>query len=179
MWQTKNSHPQISLWAVRPALGRGLVGRRSETASSEPVPAASRGGRAVRQTLTGSVAQTDWSLFLDVSSQDWVCAGTVRFTMRSLVHSMLHHMMEAQALTTWLLLEMTTTGRVLAWRDTGEGNHLELQGVCVCVCIATLLHTLTSMVHSSPSCWKSVTNVIRWSSSVTPRRVWIRRNEQI
>lgn len=97
-------------------------------------------------------------------------------TMGSLVQSMLHHMMEAHALTTWLLLEITTTGRVLAWSNTAEEIHSVLQG---CVCVCETLHTLTSMVHSRPACRKSVTKVIRWSSSVTPRRVWWRRNEQI
>lgn len=40
------------------------------------------------------------------------------------------------------------------------------------------LQTLTSMVHSRPACWKSVINVIRWSSSVTPRRVCWQRDRQ-
>lgn len=59
--------------------------------------------------------------------------GSCVFTMGSLVQSMLHHMMEAQALPTWLLLEITTTGRVLAWTDTGADSHSELQR-CVRLC---------------------------------------------
>lgn len=45
---------------------------------------------------------------------------------------MLHHMMEAQAPTTWLLLEITTTGSVLAWTDTGEDQSalLRLRRAC-------------------------------------------------
>lgn len=34
------------------------------------------------------------------------------------------------------------------------------------------LRALTWMVHSRPACRKSVTNLTRWSSSVTPTRVW-------
>lgn len=54
-------------------------------------------------------------------------AGSCIFTMGSLVQSTLHHMMEAQALATWLLLEITTTGSVLAWTNTGADHHSKLQ----------------------------------------------------
>lgn len=46
---------------------------------------------------------------------------------------MLLHMMEAQALPTWLLLEITTTGSVLAWTNTGADDHSQLQR-CVWLC---------------------------------------------
>lgn len=93
--------------------------------------------------------------------------GSCVFTIGSLVQSMLHHMMEAQALPTWLLLEITTTGRVLAWTDTGADSH----SVTAYGSVTQSLQALTSMVHSRPACWKSVTKFTRWSSSVTPTRV--------
>lgn len=50
-----------------------------------------------------------------------------------LVQSMLDHMMEAQALATWLLLEITTTGRLLAWTSKAEkkNKHSGIERVCV------------------------------------------------
>lgn len=42
-------------------------------------------------------------------------------TLGSLVDSMLHHMTEAQVLETWLVLEMTITGRELTWTNTRGG----------------------------------------------------------
>lgn len=40
------------------------------------------------------------------------------FTMESLWHSMFHQIIEAQALETWLVLDMTITGRQLVWINT-------------------------------------------------------------
>ena len=44
------------------------------------------------------------------------------FTSGWLTDRALHHMMEAQALETWLLAEITTTGRLLACAAEKRGN---------------------------------------------------------